>query len=123
LIVCQRRDAEQTGSSHHRRWVWWPRRDGCVGSGDKPVPGIAPAALQSGRQAAANIANRIEGRPTAPFRYRDKGTLATIGRSAAVADLGRLRFSGYFAWVFWWLVHVFFLIGFHNRFLVMFSWA
>jgi NADH:quinone reductase (non-electrogenic) len=89
----------------------------------KPVPGIAPAALQSGRHAAANIARRIAGRPTTPFRYRDKGTLATIGRSAAVADLGRLHFSGYFAWVFWWLVHVFFLIGFRNRFLVMFSWA
>jgi NADH dehydrogenase len=92
-------------------------------SGGKPVPGIAPAALQSGRHAAANIANRIDGLSTAPFRYRDKGTLATIGRSAAVAHLGRLRFSGYFAWIFWWLVHVFFLIGFRNRFLVMFSWA
>jgi len=92
-------------------------------SGGKPVPGIAPAALQSGRHAAANIANRIDGFSTAPFRYRDKGTLATIGRSAAVAHLGRLRFSGYFAWIFWWLVHVFFLIGFRNRFLVMFSWA
>ena len=69
------------------------------------------------------MANRIEGRPTAPLLYRDKGTLATIGRAAAFADLGRLRFSGYFAWVFWWLVHVFFLIGFHNCFLVMFSRA
>jgi NADH dehydrogenase len=92
-------------------------------SGGKTVPGIAPAALQAGRHAAANIARRNRDQQTRPFVYRDKGTLATIGRSSAVANLGRLRFSGHLAWVFWWVVHIFFLIGFRNRFLVMFSWA
>ncbi|MCA8954918.1 MAG: NAD(P)/FAD-dependent oxidoreductase, partial [Planctomycetes bacterium] len=94
-----------------------------VTCGGAPVPGVAPAALQAGSHAARNIARRLAGQPTLPFRYKHKGALATIGRSRAVADLGRLRLAGFWAWVFWWLVHVFFLIGFRNRFLVMFSWA
>ena len=69
------------------------------------------------------IRRRLAGRDTVPFRYVDKGALATIGRSAAVADFGRLRFAGFFAWLLWWMVHVFFLISFRNRLLVMFHWA
>lgn len=89
-----------------------------------PVPGVAPAAIQEGRHAARNIVRALEGRATRAFRYRNKGSLATIGRSKAVADLpGGLRFSGFFAWLAWWAVHIFFLIGFRNRILVMFGWA
>ena len=87
------------------------------------VPGVAPSAVQGGKHAADCIARELAGKARADFRYRDKGSLATIGRAAAVADLGRLRFSGFLAWVFWWLVHIMFLIGFRNRFLVIFSWA
>jgi NADH:quinone reductase (non-electrogenic) len=90
----------------------------------KPVPGVAPAAIQEGKHAAANILHRVAGETTRPFRYRNKGALATVGRSKAVADLpGHFRFSGFSAWFFWWAVHIFFLIGFRNRLLVMFGWA
>lgn len=85
----------------------------------RPVPGVAPAAMQMGEYAA----DRILGRTSAPFHYRDKGSLATIGRSAGVADLGRLRFWGFPAWAAWLGIHVFFLIGFRNRFAVMSQWA
>ena len=87
------------------------------------VPGIAPAAIQSGKHAAKNIARRVAGRPVLPFRYFDKGSLATIGRAAAVADLGRLHFAGFFAWWLWWLIHIAYLIGFRNRLVVMLGWA
>jgi NADH dehydrogenase len=89
----------------------------------KPVPGVAPAAIQEGLHAAKNIARRIAGQPTLPFRYRDKGSLATIGRAAGVADFGRLHLSGFIAWAAWLGVHIFFLIGFRNRLLVMLQWA
>jgi NADH dehydrogenase len=89
----------------------------------RPLPAVAPAAIQMGRHAARNIEASLRGRPRRPFRYRDKGMLATIGRGAAVADFGRLRFGGFLAWVAWLAVHIFFLIGFRNRFLVMFQWA
>jgi NADH dehydrogenase len=89
----------------------------------KPVPGVAPAAMQMGRHAATNVARVIEGRPLAPFRYVDKGSLATIGRRAGVADFGSLRLSGFLAWFAWLAIHIFFLIGFRNRFVVMFEWA
>lgn len=92
----------------------------CAG---KPVPGVAPAAVQAGKHTAKNLARRVAGQVTLPFRYVDKGSLATVGRSAAVAHVGRLRFAGFFAWVFWWLVHILFLIGFRNRFVVLFGWA
>ncbi len=91
--------------------------------GDRPLPGLAPVAVQQGRSAAANLLRSLRGEPTRPFRYRDRGRLATIGRAAAVADFGWLRLSGYPAWLAWSLVHVFFLIGFRNRFAVMFEWA
>jgi NADH dehydrogenase len=87
------------------------------------VPGIAPAAKQMGRHAARNVARSLEGEPTRPFRYRDYGQLATIGRNSAVAMLGRLHFSGYPAWLLWLLAHIYFLINFRNRLTVMIDWA
>ncbi|MGA8806809.1 MAG: NAD(P)/FAD-dependent oxidoreductase [Thermoanaerobaculia bacterium] len=87
------------------------------------VPGVAPAAIQEGTHTAKNIARILSGQPTLPFRYWDKGSLATIGRAAGVADFGRLRLSGFIAWGAWLAVHIFFLIGFRNRVLVILQWA
>jgi NADH dehydrogenase len=87
------------------------------------IPGVAPAAIQMGAHTAKNIRRAIEGRPLLPFRYRDKGMLATIGRSAAVADFGFARISGWLAWVSWLALHIFFLIGFRNRLVVLVNWA
>ena len=89
----------------------------------KAVPGVAPAAKQMGAHAAAAIRARIEGKPTKPFHYRDYGNLATIGRMAAVVDLRGLHLSGFVAWWFWLIAHVFFLIGFRNRLVVLINWA
>src|SRR6202167_4258501 len=94
-----------------------------IKSDGKPVPGLSPAALQEGRHAAKNIARTIRGEPTIPFRYWDKGTLATIGKAAAVADIAGLHLSGLIAWLMWLFVHILFLIGFRNRFIVIFEWA
>jgi NADH:quinone reductase (non-electrogenic) len=91
--------------------------------GGKPLPGVAPVAIQQGRHAARNIVRARQGKPLEPFHYVDKGSLATIGRAAAVADFGRLKLSGFFAWLAWLLVHIFFLIGFRNRLVVMVDWA
>jgi NADH dehydrogenase len=91
--------------------------------GDGLVPGVAPAALQQGRHAAANVWRLVSGGTTEPFRYRDKGSLATIGRAAAVAEIGRLRFGGFLAWMAWLLIHIFYLIGFRNRLWVLAGWA
>ena len=88
-----------------------------------PLPGVAPVAIQQGRAAADNVLRRLRGAPTLPFRYRDRGSMATIGRAAAVAVVGRFRLSGYPAWLTWLFVHIIFLIGFRNRFLVLFEWA
>src|SRR5213595_1369316 len=88
-----------------------------------PLPGVAPVAIQQGRAVADNVLRRLRGQPTRSFRYRDKGSMATIGRAAAVAVVGRLRLSGLVAWLAWLLVHITFLIGFRNRFLVLFEWA
>jgi len=87
------------------------------------VPGVAPAAMQMGAHAAKNILRAIAGEALLPFRYRDKGMLATIGRSAAVADFGFMRFSGWIAWVSWLVLHIYFLIGFRNRLIVLVNWA
>jgi NADH:ubiquinone reductase (H+-translocating) len=87
------------------------------------VPGVAPAAIQEGQHTAHNLERALEGQPLRAFRYRDKGSLATIGRASAVADFGRLRFGGFFAWIAWLVIHIFFLIGFRNRFLVITQWA
>ncbi|MFG6439214.1 NAD(P)/FAD-dependent oxidoreductase [Roseateles sp. LKC17W] len=93
----------------------------------RPVPGVSPGAKQMGRCAAANIRRQLRGAATQAFRYADYGNLATIGRHSAVVDLGTpagaLRFSGYFAWLFWLFAHVYFLIGFRNRFVVLLDWA
>ena len=85
----------------------------------KPVPGVSPAAKQMGR----HVAQVLLSRERSAFRYRDYGSLATIGRKAAVADLGRLQFSGLPAWLFWLFVHIYFLIGFRSRLVVMMDWA
>jgi NADH:ubiquinone reductase (H+-translocating) len=89
----------------------------------RPVPGVAPAAMQMGRHAARNIRRRLRGEPLEAFRYVDKGSLATIGRRAGVAHFGRLHLSGFVAWLAWLAVHIFFLIGFRNRFVVLLDWA
>jgi len=89
----------------------------------KPVPGVAPAAIQMGKFAARQVRRAVKGQPREPFHYLDKGSLATIGRSKAVADLGKLHFSGYFAWLAWLFIHLLFLIGFRNRIMVMLEWA
>jgi NADH dehydrogenase len=95
----------------------------CLDTSGKQLPGLAPVAIQQGRHAARNILLALKEQPHQPFRYKDRGTLATIGRAAAVADLGRFRFSGYPAWLAWIFVHIVWLIGFRNRFLVLFEWA
>ena len=85
---------------------------------------VAQGAIQSGRHAANVIRTRLDGKPGEPFRYKDKGNLATIGRGQAVADLGRFRrFSGFPAWVLWLVVHILYLVGFANRVVVMVRWA
>jgi NADH dehydrogenase len=88
----------------------------------QPLPGVAQVAIQGGAYVAEVIQRRLEGLPPEPFRYRDKGSMATIGRAAAVAQIGRLHLSGLLAWLAWGLVHIAFLIGFRNRALVMFEW-
>lgn len=97
------------------------------GAQPRPVPGVSPAAKQMGRLAAANLRRRLRGEATRPFRYRDYGNLATIGRNSAVVDLatpfGPLRFSGLLAWQFWLFAHIYFLIGFRNRLVVLIDWA
>ena len=84
---------------------------------------MAPAAMQMGRHAARMIWADLTGQPRAPFAYRNKGSLATIGRARAVADFGRIRFGGFIAWLAWLAIHIFFLIGFRNRVFVLISWA
>ena len=87
------------------------------------LPGVAPVAMQEGTYAGRTIAARLAGRTTRPFRYRDKGNLATIGRARAVAELPWLRASGLVAWILWLLVHLLYLIGFQNRMLVLIRWG
>ena len=89
----------------------------------KPVPGVAPAAIQMGRHAARNIERSLRALPTLPFRYVDKGTIATIGRAAAVADVRGWHLHGLVAWIAWLVVHLYYLIGFRNRLLVLLGWA
>jgi NADH dehydrogenase len=89
----------------------------------RPVPGIAPAAKQMGAYAAKCIASSLAGRPHTAFRYRDYGALATIGRRAAVVEMPGLKLSGTLAWCFWLAAHIFFLIGFRNRLVVLLDWA
>ncbi len=89
----------------------------------KALPGVAQVAIQQGRHAARNIEFARRGESLQAFRYRDPGNLAVLGRAAAIADLGRIRLSGFPAWLFWCFVHILYLIGFRNRFIVLFEWA
>ena len=87
-----------------------------------PLPGLAPVALQQGKYLGNLIKNELNGKPRTDFNYIDKGTMATIGRAKAVADIRGFKFSGFFAWLLWGLIHIFFLIGFRNRFRVFAEW-
>jgi NADH dehydrogenase len=89
----------------------------------QPLPGVAPVAMQQGRYVAKLIQERLKGDDLPPFHYRDKGSLAVIGRNAAVAQVGGLRLSGFLAWTLWVFIHIGYLIGFDNKLLVMFQWA
>jgi NADH dehydrogenase len=93
------------------------RQDGTL------LPGVAPVAMQAGRYVARAVGQRLEGRTPPPFRYRDKGLLATIGRGAAVAQLGPVRFDGFLAWVVWVFIHLLYLVGFQSRVIVLFRWT
>lgn len=96
----------------------------CKGTNGEPLPGLAPVAMQQGRYAAGVIQRRLKGQlPPAPFRYHDRGGMATIGRAAAVADLGWVHLSGFVAWITWLFIHVMYLAQFQNRVLVLFQWA
>jgi NADH dehydrogenase len=88
-----------------------------------PLPMMAPPAIQMGRTAAANIVRAIAGKPPVPFRYKDPGSLATIGRNSAVAYVHGLKFRGFLAWLVWLFVHLVQLIGFRNRIVVLVDWA
>ncbi|MEQ1632611.1 MAG: NAD(P)/FAD-dependent oxidoreductase [Planctomycetota bacterium] len=94
-----------------------------VQTNGKPVPGVAPAAIQSGRAAAKNVERLLRGETTRAFVYRDKGSLATIGRAAAVGRIGKIEASGFVAWWLWWFLHIAYLIGFRNRIVCMIAWA
>jgi NADH dehydrogenase len=87
------------------------------------VPGVGPAAIQEGASAAKNIVRDLRREPRKNFHYRNKGDLATIGRSRAIADFGRVRFGGRLAWLLWLFVHITYLIGFRNRIVVLIEWA
>jgi NADH dehydrogenase len=91
------------------------------GAGE-PLPATAPVAMQEGRYVARSIRERLQGRTPRPFHYRDRGNLAVIGRNAAVAEIRKAHFSGFLAWALWVTVHIFYLIGFENRLLVMVRW-
>lgn len=88
-----------------------------------PLPGVAQVAMQQGRYVANLIQARLKGQPKAPFHYVNKGSLAVIGRNAAVVDLGFVKFSGFFAWLLWVFIHIMYLVEFDNRLLVFFQWA
>ena len=89
----------------------------------KPLPGVSPVAIQQARQVVQNLLADLDGQPRSPFVYLDKGSMATIGRAAAIAHIGRLQIGGFLAWMMWLLVHIFFLITFRNRVAVLFNWA
>jgi NADH dehydrogenase len=93
------------------------------GAGGVPLPGMAPVAIQQGRHVARTILSELRGGAREPFRYRDRGQMATIGRSRALCDLGRVRFAGFAAWVVWLVVHIYFLVSFKNRLFVVLQWA
>ena len=94
-----------------------------VGKDGKLLPGLAPVAMQEGRYLAHAVRADLRREPRKPFHFVDKGTMATIGRAAAVAEIGKLHFSGLLAWMLWLFVHIMYLVGFRNRLLVMIEWA
>ena len=94
-----------------------------ISTGGKPVPGVAPAAMQMGAHAAKSIRRDLEARPRAAFVYRNKGDLATIGRNRAIADFGRFKVTGVLAWWFWLFLHILYLAGFRNRLSVLIEWG
>ncbi|MBL9101646.1 MAG: NAD(P)/FAD-dependent oxidoreductase [Myxococcales bacterium] len=89
----------------------------------KPLPGLAPVAMQQGRHVAANIVRELKGKPREPFKYLDKGQMATIGRRRAIVEFGRLKFGGFIAWLGWLFVHILYLVGFKNRVEVLLNWT
>ena len=89
----------------------------------KPLPGVAPVAIQQGRYVAKALESRLAGKPSRPFRYRDRGNMAIVGRASAVADIGRFEFSGFFAWLAWLFVHLMHLVEFENKVLVLIQWG
>jgi NADH dehydrogenase len=96
----------------------------CVMQDGKPLPGVAPVAMQEANYVASLITEKVAGKTDSqPFHYRNKGNLATIGRAYGIVDFGWLRFGGFVGWVLWLVVHIFFLIGFRNRLMVLFQWA
>jgi NADH:ubiquinone reductase (H+-translocating) len=90
---------------------------------DKPLPGTAPVAMQQGRYLAQLIRRDLAGKPRQPFHFVDKGQMATIGRSRAIVEVGRMKLAGFFAWLIWLVVHIYYLTGFKNRLLVVMQWA
>jgi NADH dehydrogenase len=97
----------------------------CVRTDAGEVPGVAQGAIQGAVHVANILSNKARGKTgtRAPFRYRDKGSMATIGRGSAVVATKRVARSGFFAWLFWWVIHIAYLVGFRNRLVVMFQWA
>lgn len=95
----------------------------CQGADGKPLPGVAPVAMQQGGYVARTITGRLRGETEPPFRYRDRGSMATIGRARAIADLGFVAYGGFPAWLTWLFVHLMYLVEFENRMLVIFQWA
>jgi NADH dehydrogenase len=95
----------------------------CLGKDGKPLPGVSPVAMQQGKCAAKNILARIKGEPARVFRYWNRGSMATIGRNRAVADLHVMKFGGLMAWLTWVFVHLVFLMDFRNRVLVFLIWV
>ena len=120
-------ETDRTGRVHVEGDMSVPGTGRCSSSVTSPrfpgVPGVAPAAMQMGRHAGRMIEADLRMRSRFPFHYRNKGALATIGRARAVADFGQVRFGGFLAWVAWLAIHIFYLIGFRNRVLVLISWA
>ena len=109
--------AGASGDLRHRRYLHAFTQDGEL------LPGVAQVAMQQGTRAAKNIRRAIAGQLLDPFRYKDYGIMATIGRGSAVGSIFGLNVSGFFAWLFWIFLHIFWLIGFRNRFVVMTEWA
>jgi len=131
-LVDSEEDLDRLGRVKVRPDLSVPRRTNVFVIGDlasfshqtgQPLPGVAPVAMSQGRYLAKSIRRRLSGKPVRQYRYFDKGNLATIGRDHAVADFGRFRFGGFFAWILWLFVHLMYLVEFDNRLIVLVQWA